>query len=310
VKILLLGAHGQVGFELARACAPLGKLTCATRSGELPGGVRGLAVDLARPDSLVAVLEAAKADIVINAAAYTAVDRAEDEPEQAQLANATAVAHIAHWAAQCKALVVHYSTDYVFDGQGARPYREDDATAPLGVYGRSKLGGESALRDSGCGHVIFRTAWVYAARGHNFLRTMLKLGSEREQLRIVNDQRGAPTPARLIAEATVLALAHMYARRAADRGKFLGTYHLTAGGECSWHEFAGAIFQRAKAAGLIERTPELLPITTDAYPTKARRPAFSVLDSTKFRTTFGLHLPAWQQGLDAVVGELAETRGR
>jgi len=306
MKILLLGASGQVGFELARACAPLGELICATRSGMLPGGVQGLAADLSQPARLGAVLDAAHADVVINAAAYTAVDRAEDEAEQAQLANAAAVAYLADWAAQRKRLLVHYSTDYVFDGSGQRAYREDDATAPLGVYGRSKLSGETALRTSGCDFLLLRTAWVYAARGNNFLRTMLRLGREREQLRIVNDQRGAPTSARLIASATALALAHMHARRAVDRERFLGTFHLCAGGECSWFDFAGAIFARARAAGLIDRVPELLPITTAEYPTKARRPAYSVLDSTKFQSTFGLHLPPWQDGLDAVIGELAE----
>jgi len=306
VKILLLGAGGQVGFELARACAPLGELICATRSGVLPGGSRGIAADLGQTARLAAVLDAANADVVINAAAYTAVDRAEDEPERAHLDNAGAVAHLADWAAHHKRLLVQYSTDYVFDGQGTRPYREDDDTAPLGVYGRSKLAGEVAVHSSGCDHLLLRTAWVYAARGHNFLRTMLKLGREREQLRVVNDQRGAPTPARLIATATALALAHMYARRAVDRDKFLGTYHLCAGGECSWFDFAGAIFARAQTVGLIERTPELLPITAAEYPTKAKRPAYSVLDSTKFQATFGLHLPLWQHGLDAVIGELAE----
>ena len=306
MKILLLGANGQVGFELARACAPLGELIGATRSGVLPGGAQGLAADLAQPDLLGAALDSADADIVINAAAYTAVDRAEDETAAAQRSNADAVAQIGLWALRRKALVVHYSTDYVFDGRGRRPYREDDATAPLGVYGRSKLAGEVALRDAGCDHLILRTAWVYAARGHNFLRTMLRLGRERAQLRIVNDQHGAPTSARLIADATALALAHVYARRAIDRDKFRGTFHLTAGGECSWFEFAAAIFARAQAAGLVERAPELLPITTAEYPTKAQRPGYSVLDSTKFRATFGLHLPTWQEGLDAVIGELAE----
>jgi len=308
MKILLLGANGQVGFELARACAPLGELICATRSGELNGGVRGVAADLEQPDLLSSVLEAANADVVINAAAYTAVDRAEDEPELAQLANATAVAHIARWAAQRKALFVHYSTDYVFDGHGTRPYVEDDATAPLGAYGRSKLAGEQALRSAGCDYLIFRSAWVYGARGHNFLRTMLRLGREREQLRIVNDQRGAPTSARLIADATALALARMCARRASDRAHFLGTFHLCAAGECSWFDFAGAIFTRARAAGLIERVPALLPIDTADYPTKARRPAYSVLDHTKFQATFGLHLPAWQEGLDRVIGEMSAYR--
>lgn len=306
MRILLLGANGQVGFELARACAPLGELVCATRSGELPGGARALAADLAQPGALAAALETADADIVLNAAAYTAVDRAEDDAAAAQRCNADAVAQIAAWAARRKAMVVHYSTDYVFDGQGRRAYREDDATAPLGAYGHSKLAGEAALRAAGADYLILRTAWVYAARGHNFLRTMLRLGRERPQLRVVDDQRGAPTPARLIAEATALALAHVYARRATDREKFRGIFHLTAAGECSWFEFAQAIFARAHAAGLIERVPELLPITTAEYPTRARRPAYSVLDSTKFRSAFGLHLPTWQLGLDAVIGELAE----
>jgi dTDP-4-dehydrorhamnose reductase len=305
MKILLLGANGQVGFELARACAPLGELVFATRSGALVGGARCLAADLSHPGKLSEALETANADIVINAAAYTAVDRAEDEAELAHLGNAAALAHIGAWAAGRRALVVHYSTDYVFDGQSQRPYREDDATAPLGAYGRSKLAGELALRDADCPHLIFRTAWVYAARGNNFLRTMLRLGREREQLRIVDDQRGAPTSARLIAEATALAIAHMFARRAADRREFPGTYHLCAGGECTWFEFATAIFARALAAGLIDRVPELVPIATAEYPTKAQRPAYSVLDSTKFQTTFSLHLPAWQHGLDAVIGELA-----
>ena len=179
MKILLLGANGQVGFELARACAPLGELVCATRSGVLPGGARGVAADLSQPARLSAVLDTANADVVINAAAYTAVDRAEDEPEQAHLDNGEGVAHLADWAARRNRLLVHYSTDYVFDGSGQRAYREDDATAPLGAYGRSKLAGETALRTSGCDYLLLRTAWVYAARGHNFLRTMLKLGRER-----------------------------------------------------------------------------------------------------------------------------------
>jgi dTDP-4-dehydrorhamnose reductase len=306
MKILLLGANGQVGFELARTCAPMGELICATRSGELAGAARGIAVDLTLPGSLSLALDTVNADIVINAAAYTAVDRAEDDAETARLSNAAALAQIGAWAAARKAFVVHYSTDYVFDGTGARPYREDDDTAPLGVYGSSKLAGENALRAARCNHLILRTAWVYAARGQNFLRTMLRLGREREELRIVNDQRGAPTSARLIADATALALTRMYARRAADRGKFLGTFHLCAGGECTWFEFASAIFARAQAVGLIARVPTLVPITTAEYPTKARRPGYSVLDSTKFQATFGLHLPAWQQGLDTVIGELAE----
>jgi dTDP-4-dehydrorhamnose reductase len=305
VKILLLGANGQVGFELARSLAPLGELVCATRSGTLAGAVPCLAGDLARPESLAATLDAVKADVIVNAAAYTAVDRAEDEPQLAQRINAQALAEIGARAAAGNALVVHYSTDYVFDGAGSRPYRENDATAPLGVYGRSKLEGENALRASGCDHLILRTAWVYAARGHNFLRTMLRLAREREELRIVGDQRGAPTPARLISAATAAALARLLARRTGERDKWLGTYHLCAAGQCTWFDFAGAIFARAHTAGLLERLPRLVPISTAEYPTPARRPAYSVLDCSRIRDAFGLHLPNWRNGLDAVISELA-----
>lgn len=305
MKILLLGANGQVGFELARSLAPLGELVCATRSGTLAGAVPCLAADLARPESLAATLDAVKADVIVNAAAYTAVDRAEDEPQLAQRINAQALAEIGARAAAGNALVVHYSTDYVFDGAGSRPYRENDATAPLGVYGRSKLDGENALRASGCDHLILRTAWVYAARGHNFLRTMLRLAREREELRIVGDQRGAPTPARLISAATAAALARLLARRTGERDKWLGTYHLCAAGQCTWFDFAGAIFARAHAAGLLERVPRLVPISTAEYPTPARRPTYSVLDCSRIRDAFGLHLPNWRNGLDAVISELA-----
>jgi dTDP-4-dehydrorhamnose reductase len=305
VKILLLGANGQVGFELARSLAPLGELVCATRSGVLPGGAPCAAVDLAQPESLATALDAIAADVIVNAMAYTAVDRAEDEPQAAQRINAQALAEIGAHAAAHNALVVHYSTDYVFDGAGSRPYRENDATAPIGVYGRSKLDGENALHASACDHLILRTAWVYAARGHNFLRTMLRLARECEELRIVGDQRGAPTPARLIAAATATALARLLARRAGERDKRLGTYHLCASGQCTWFDFAGAIFARAQAAGLIERAPRLMPISTADYPTPARRPAWSVLDCSKIRDAFGLHLPSWQDGLDGVIGEMA-----
>lgn len=310
MKILLLGASGQVGFELARALAPLGSLVCATRDGMLPSKIAGAQIDLGSPETLDAAFDDLAPDIVVNAAAYTAVDRAEDEAEAADRINHRALTVLGSWAARSKALVIHYSTDYVFDGQGTHPYREDDATAPLGVYGRSKLAGEQALRESGCHHLIFRTAWVYAARGKNFLRTMLRLGSERDQLRVVNDQRGAPTSARLIAQTTVLALARWLRFDAAQRAAALGTHHLCAAGECTWYEFARAIFQRAAAAGIIQHEPQVLPITTAEYPTKAQRPAYSVLDTRKLQQAFGLHLPSWEAGLDAVIGELADMQGR
>lgn len=301
MKILLLGANGQVGFELARALAPLGELRVAARAG-LPGApAHALVVDLANPETLDAALHEVQPTVVVNAAAYTAVDRAEDEANLADRINHWALTVLGAWAARSGALVVHYSTDYVFDGRGTRPYREDDATAPLGVYGRSKLAGEIALRESGCEHLILRTAWVYAARGHNFLRTMLRLARERDELRVVADQHGAPTAARLIAATTALAVARL---GEAD-GALSGTYHLSAAGSCSWHEFAEALLRRAAAAGLIARKPRVVPIATADYPTRATRPAYSVLDTTRLRETFGLHLPPWQAGLDDVIGELA-----
>ena len=304
-KILLLGANGQVGFELARTLAPLGELQVATRDGLLATGEHCLHADLANPETLDAALHAAAPDIVVNAAAYTAVDRAEDEENLADRINHWALTVLGAWAARSGALVVHYSTDYVFDGAARRPYREDDPTAPLGVYGRTKLAGEDALRASGCDHLILRTAWVFAARGHNFLRTMLRLARERDELRIVDDQRGAPTAAGTIASATAQALSLWLAWDGQARDAAIGTYHLCAGGQCSWFEFAQAIVASAKRAGLVDRVPAVVPIATADYPTRARRPAWSVLDTTKFRTAFSLKLPDWEQGLDAVIGELA-----
>ena len=310
MKILLLGANGQVGFELTRSLAPLGELLLATRDGQSATGQPCLRANLAEPETLADLLRAASPDIVVNAAAYTAVDRSEDEESVAAQVNHEALNVLGTWAMQSGALVVHYSTDYVFDGHGDRPYREDDAVAPLGAYGRSKLAGEIALRNSGCAHFIFRTAWVYAARGQNFLGTMLRLAGERDQVRVVNDQHGAPTSARLIADATALALARWSAFDAARRAATVGTYHLCAAGQTTWYEFARAIFQRSLAAGILVRAPEALPIATADYPTKARRPAYSVLDTGKFRATFGFYLPDWQQGLDAVIGELATMQVR
>jgi dTDP-4-dehydrorhamnose reductase len=305
MKILLLGANGQVGFELQRSLAPLGALVCATRSGTLPGGATCERADLADLAALEALLDRVAPRLIVNAAAYTAVDRAEDEPGLAMRANGEALSVIGRWAALHAALVVHYSTDYVFDGQGTAPYPVDAPTVPLGEYGRSKLAGEMALRASGADHVIFRTAWVYAARGANFLRTMLRLARERDRLTVVDDQRGAPTPARLIANITAAALLRLDGFDAVRRAAALGTHHLVSAGECSWCEFARAIVTRAATAKLIARMPEVAAITTAQFPTKATRPAYSVLDSGGLRETFGLHLPPWQEGLDAVIGELA-----
>lgn len=308
MKILLLGANGQVGFELQRVLAPLGQLVVATRDGKLAGDIDCLKADLGDADSLGHALDSAQCNIVINAAAYTAVDRAEDEPVVAERVNGQALAQIGAWATNNQALVMHYSTDYVFDGQGARPYREHDTTSPLGVYGRSKLSGENALHDSGCAHLIMRTAWVFGARGANFLRTMLRLAATRDRLTVVDDQRGAPTSSRLIAATTAAMLTRWVASTATGRGTCNGVYHLAAAGETSWCGFARAIIARAAHAGLIARAPEVAAIASKDFPTKAQRPAYSVLDTTKLRERFGVTMPDWTQGLDSTIGELADSQ--
>jgi len=294
---LVFGANGQVGQELLRALAPVGEVTATTRSGTLPDGSRCLTADFSDPASIVVLLDATRPTRVINAAAYTAVDKAETESAAAQAANAETPGAIARWCATHAVPLVHYSTDYVFDGSGSRPYRPDDATAPLGVYGASKLAGEEAIRAAGGRHLIFRTAWVYAAHGQNFLRTMLRVGAERDVLRVVADQIGTPTPAALIADVTAQILHGDDSRS--------GTWHLTATGETSWHGFAEAIFDGAVARGLIARAPTLEAITTADYPTPAKRPAYSRLDVTTLEHDFGIALPTWQAGLDGVLDTLA-----
>ena len=298
MKALLLGANGQVGQELLRALAPLGQVVATTRSGVLPNGKACEVADFNQPDSLAVLLQRIRPDVVVNAAAYTAVDRAEEDQEAAWRANADSPGVLARWCAQEKVPLVHYSTDYVFDGQGQRPYREDDVTAPLGVYGASKLAGEEAIRAAGGRHLIFRTAWVYASHGQNFLRTMLRVGAEREELKVVADQIGTPTPAALIADVTAQAIQHP--------AELSGTWHLTANGETSWHGFAAAIFAGAQARGLIARAPKVLPITTAEYPTKAKRPAYSRLDTGRLQADLGIVLPDWREGLARVMDELAQ----
>jgi dTDP-4-dehydrorhamnose reductase len=298
MKILLLGADGQVGYELHRAFAPLGDVLPYTYTGTLPGGDDCGQVDFEAVGSLTKLVRDTKPRWVLNAVAHTAVDRAEDEPAKAQRVNAEAVGELALACKAAGAKLVHYSTDYVFAGGLRRPIREDDPTGPVSVYGRTKLEGEDAIRASGCDHMILRTAWVYAARGQNFLRTALKLAAERDELRIVNDQVGSPTPARWLAVATALAVARN------DEGN--GTWHVVAGGECSWHEFAMAIYGESLSAGVIGKTPKLLGIPSSEYPTKAKRPAYSRLDTSRFAADFGLRLPDWREGLRQVVAELAE----
>lgn len=297
MTILLLGANGQLGQELQRALAPLGAIVATTRSGVLPDGSACEVADFDQPGSLTALLDRLRPSVVVNAAAYTAVDRAEEDRDAAFRANAEAPGVLARWCAQAGVPLVHYSTDYVFDGQGTRPYREDDATAPLGVYGASKLAGEDAIRAAGGRHLIFRTAWVYASHSANFLRTMLRVGAERDVLRVVADQIGTPTPAALIADVTAQALQH--------GGGLSGTWHLTAKGETSWHGFAEAIFAEAVAAGILPRAPNVEAITTAQYPTPAKRPAYSRLNVTKLEQDFGVLLPMWHVGLERVIAEMS-----
>jgi dTDP-4-dehydrorhamnose reductase len=296
MKLLLLGANGQVGHALRRSLAPLGEVVAATRDGRLADGGGCETADLDDLRSLGGLVERVAPDVVVNAAAWTAVDRAETEREAAFRANAEAPRAIARACARRGARLLHYSTDYVFDGRGTRPYREDDATSPLGVYGESKLAGEEAIRASGADHAILRTAWVYAPRGTNFLLTMLRLGAERERLRVVADQVGTPTSAALIADATARVIAHP--------SRASGTWHLTASGQASWHGFAEAIFAGAVERGLLPRAPLVEAISTAEYPTPAARPAYSVLDTGRLQRDFGIAPPHWRDGLDQALDAL------
>jgi len=299
--LLLTGATGQVGFELQRALAPLGDLVVATRDGRVAGAACEQ-LDLAQPEGITAVLDRVRPRVVINPAAYTAVDRAESEPALAQRINVDAVDQMARWCARHGALLLHYSTDYVFNGEASTPWREDAPTDPLGVYGRSKRDGEDAIRASGARHLILRTAWVFAARGSNFLRTMLRLAGERDHLRVVADQFGAPTPARWIAAASAALLARIDAT--AGPVQQLGTFHLSAAGCTHWHGFAEALLRAARDGGLIAKLPMIEAISSAAYPTPARRPAYSVLDNSRLTSVHGIALPPWQRGMADVIAEL------
>ena len=307
MRILLLGANGQLGRSFVEngGLAARGELVTASRDGQCFDGTTIETADLAAPDSLPALLDRLHPDLIVNAAAYTAVDRAEQEEALATRINGEAVGVLGRWAASRGALVVHYSTDYVFDGAASTPYSVDAPTAPLGAYGRSKLAGELALRESGAAHFIFRTAWVYAPHGHNFLRTMLRVGAERDELRVVADQVGAPTSTSLIVAGTLAALDTWRTADAAQRRALEGAHHLVAGGHTSWHGFATAIFDGAQGRGLLVHKPRVTAITTADYPTPAQRPAWSVLDNTGFQQRFGYALPDWQTGLHGVLDTLA-----
>jgi dTDP-4-dehydrorhamnose reductase len=295
MRILLFGQNGQVGWELQRSLAPLGELVALDFDSAGP-----LVGDFSRPEALAATMRAVQPHIVVNAAAHTGVDTCESDLPRAHALNAEAPAVIAREAKTLGAWLLHYSTDYVFDGSGESPRAEDAPTGPLSVYGRTKLDGEDAIRASGCRHLILRTSWVYSARGANFAKTMLRLAEERERLAVIDDQVGAPTGADLLADVS----AHVL-RAALARPDVAGTYHCVAAGETSWHGYARHVIAFARAAGRPVKVAHdaIAPIPTSAYPTPAVRPKNSRLDTTKLRTTFDLALPRWQQGVDRMLTE-------
>jgi dTDP-4-dehydrorhamnose reductase len=292
--LLVTGADGQVGCELRQSLAPLGQVIALDRA----------ACDLARPAEVARILRAATPDVIVNAAAYTAVDRAEQEEELATLINGTAVGEIAQAARQLGALLIHYSTDYVFDGRKDAPYAEDDVPSPISAYGRSKLAGERAIAQCGGRYLIVRTSWIYAARGHNFLKTVLRLARERDELSIVDDQIGAPTWARDLAAAT--AAMTRQARQEIARDDFeSGLFHVTGSGATSWFVFAKAVVKQAEQYGLLARKSKIVPIASSEYPVAATRPKNSRLSGARARHRFQIALPEWEQSLAVCMRELS-----
>jgi dTDP-4-dehydrorhamnose reductase len=297
MKILLFGKNGQVGWELQRSLAPLGELVALdSHSQELCGDFTDL-------DGIARTVRSVAPDVIVNAAAHTAVDKAESEAELAHTLNALAPGVLAQQAKQLGAWLIHYSTDYVFDGSGAKPWLETDATGPLSVYGSTKLEGEQLIQQSGCKHLIFRTSWVYGARGGNFAKTMLRLAKERDSLSVIDDQFGAPTGADLLADVTAHAI-----RAARQRTELSGLYHVVAGGVTSWHGYASFVIDLARQAGvpLKVATDAIKPVPTTAYPTPARRPLNSRMDTGKLQRSFDLNLPEWQVGVARMLSEVLE----
>jgi len=297
MKILLFGKNGQVGWELQRSLAPLGELVALDHDSTDHCG------DFTDLEGLAKTVRTVKPDVIVNAAAHTAVDKAESEAELVRTINALAPGVLAHETKQAKAWLIHYSTDYVFDGSGDKPWLETDATAPLSVYGATKLEGEQLIQQSGCKHLIFRTSWVYGARGGNFAKTMLRLARERDSLSVIDDQIGAPTGADLLADVTAHAI-----RTALQRPELSGLYHLVAGGETSWHGYASFVIDYARRAGIaLKVAPDAVKaVPTSAFPTPAKRPHNSRMDTAKLRRTFDLHLPDWRIGVERMLSEVLE----
>jgi len=293
MNILLFGKSGQVGWELQRALAPLGNLTA------LDFNSTNFCGDFTKPEGVAETVRRLRPDVIVNAAAHTAVDKAESEPDLAYLLNAQSVEAIAHEAQKLGAWVVHYSTDYVFPGDGEMPWKETDATGPLNVYGETKLAGELALQQHCDKHLIFRTSWVYAGKGNNFAKTMLNLAKTRDTLSIISDQFGAPTGAELLADCTAHAI-----RTALLKPEVAGLYHLVASGITTWADYAELVFAQARQAGIELAVQEVKKVPTSAYPTPARRPNNSRLSTDKFQSTFDLQLPQWQAGVERMLAEL------
>ncbi|MCU5787473.1 dTDP-4-dehydrorhamnose reductase [Alloalcanivorax marinus] len=295
MSTLLFGKNGQVGWELQRALAPLGPLVALDRHG-----LNGLCGDLANLDGLRATVRELKPTVIVNAAAYTAVDRAEEDRELADTINTAALGILAEEAKGLGALLVHYSTDYVFDGSGTAPWREEAPTAPLNHYGATKLAGEEAIQGQGCRHLIFRTSWVYATRGKNFLATMARLIQERDALRVIDDQIGAPTGAELIADVSAHAI-----RQARLDSQVNGLFHLVSAGETSWHGYACFIADWLKRQGIkVKATPDRIePVSSEVWPTPAQRPLNSRLSTEKLEHALGLELPSWQVGVERALAE-------
>lgn len=296
MKILLLGKNGQVGWELQRSLAPLGDVISLDRNG-----LNQWCGDLSKPDQIYQTIVDIAPNVVVNASAYTAVDLAETEQDMANLINHVAVGKIAEACAQTKAIYVHYSTDYVFDGEGASKFNETDALKPLNVYGQTKALGEQAIQNAQCDYLIFRTSWVFAQKGKNFLKTMLALSQQREELSIIDDQIGAPTSAELIADVS----AHAIVQTLRDQTK-IGIYHLVASGETSWFEYANYIFEQAKNLGVNLSIQQVNPIPTAAYPTPAKRPNNSRLNNQKIQQAFQIYLPDWKVQVQRTVTEVLQ----
>lgn len=296
MNILLFGKTGQVGWELQRALAPLGTVTAVDVKSTTFCG------DFSNPEGVAETVRRVRPDVIVNAAAHTAVDKAETEREFAELLNATSVKAIAVEAEKLGAWLIHYSTDYVFPGTGERPWLETDAVAPLNVYGETKLAGEKAVQENCTKHLIFRTSWVYAGKGNNFAKTMLRLAKDRPELSVINDQFGAPTGAELLADCTAHAI-----RTALHKPEVAGLYHLVASGTTTWHDYAALVFAEAKAAGIELAIETLNAVPTSAYPTPARRPTNSRLNTEKFQRQFELVLPDWQVGVKRMLAELFTT---